>query len=173
MKLPSPSVLLSLALLLSVSNLLAGDPPAAAPADGEKSTPPFSDVADKALLAMKNRAEELKIHGVAVIAYSTGDQVAAWSSKMMVVGQMTNPPGPNKKGDNLLAIAYAKAAEMADTLKDSGNAGRPPLTGEFGWRGGKIAKAKGGFFIAAFSGGASEEDVKVSQAGLEAVEAGP
>jgi hypothetical protein len=118
---------------------------------------------------MKARAEELKIHGAAVIAFSTGDEVGAWSSKMMVVGQMTNAAKDNKKGDNLLAIAYSKAAEMAATLKDSGNAGRPVMTGEVGWHGGKIARTKSGYLIAAFSGGASEDDVKVSEAGLAAI----
>ena len=70
-------------------------------------------------------------------------------------------------GNNLLAIAYSKAAEMAETLKDSGNAGRPQITGETGWQGGLIKKGKTGYLIAAFSGGPSESDIKVSQAGLE------
>src|ERR1019366_6746469 len=72
-------------------------------------------------------------------------------------------------GANLLAIAYSKAAEMAETLKDSGNAGRPPMTGETGWQGGLIKRGKTGYLIAAFSGGPSESDLKVSQAGLEEV----
>jgi hypothetical protein len=51
-----------------------------------------------------------------------------------------------------LGIAYAKAAEMVDTLHDSGNAGRPPMTGEFGWSGGAILRSKDGYVLAAFSG---------------------
>jgi hypothetical protein len=172
MKHPLRSVLLWLLVSLTVASVQAGDPPATAPSDAAKPTVAFDQMADKALLAMQQRAEELKIHGVAVIAYSTGDTVAAWTSKMMVVGQMTNAPAAGKKGDNLLAIAYAKAAEMAETLKDSGSAGHPPMTGEFGWRGGKIARVKSGYLIAAFSGGASDEDVQVSQAGLDALGTG-
>jgi hypothetical protein len=56
---------------------------------------------------------------------------------------------------------------MADTLQNSGTAKRPPMTGEFGWQGGVMAKTKTGYAIVAFSGGKSEDDVQVSQAGLE------
>jgi uncharacterized protein GlcG (DUF336 family) len=40
------------------------------------------------------------------------------------------------------------------------------MTGEYGWQGGVIAKAKDGWAIAAFSGGKSEDDVEVSKAGV-------
>ena len=116
---------------------------------------------------MAKRAEELKIEGVAVVAYIEGDSTRSWSSKMVVVGAMKNPPTEKDRGANLLAIAYSKAAEMAGTFKESGNEGRPAMTGETGWQGGLIKKGKTGYLIAAFSGGPSESDVKVSQAGLE------
>jgi hypothetical protein len=80
---------------------------------------------------------------------------------------MKDAPTEKNQGANLLAIAYSKAAEMAETLKDSGSAGRPPMTGETGWQGGLIKKGKSGYLIAAFGGGPSESDLKVSQAGLE------
>lgn len=127
----------------------------------------FDAAADTALAAMSRRAQELNIHGVALVAFITGDATRSWSSKMVVVGAMTNPPKDKSKGDNLLAIAYCKAAEMAATLKDSGHAGRPPLTGENGWEGGLIQKGRNGYLLAAFSGGPSESDLKVSRAGLE------
>ncbi len=127
----------------------------------------FNEVADSALQAMAKRAEELKIKGVALVAYIEGEQTKGWSSKMLVVGSMKNAPSEKTKGSNLLGIAYSKAAEMAETLKDSGNAGRPPMTGETGWQGGLIRKCKSGYIIAAFSGGPSESDVKTSQAGLD------
>lgn len=127
----------------------------------------FAEVADAALAAMTRRAEELKIKGVAVVAYIEGDTTQSWSSKMTVVGSMRNAPTEKNRGANLLAIAYSKAAEMAETLKDSGQAGRPPMAGETGWQGGLIKRGKTGYLIAAFSGGPSEADVKVSQAGLE------
>ena len=127
----------------------------------------FDEVANAALLAMRQRAGELSISGVAVVAYFEGDSIQSWSSKMLVVGRMKDDPSATSKGSNLLAIAYSKAAEMADTLKDSGSQVRPPMTGEVGWTGGVILRGKTGYVIAAFSGGKSEDDVKVSQAGVE------
>ena len=146
-----------------------GTPPhrSAAPQKASTATQGFSVAADKALLAMVRRAEELRIKGVAVVAHIEGDSVVAWSSKMRVVGSIKNAPTDKDKGANLLGIAYCKAAEMAESLKDSGSAGRPPMTGEFGWPGGVIAKSKTGYLIAAFSGGPSEDDVRVSRTGLE------
>jgi len=148
-------------------------PAAAAPAPASAvSAAVFNETADKALLAMKKRAEELNIKGVAVVAYAEGDSVQSWSSKMLVVGAMKNAPSPDKKGDNLLGIAYSKAAEMADTLKDSGSGVRRPMTGEYGWKGGVVAKGKTGILIAAFSGGSSEDDARTSRAGLEVLSNG-
>ena len=132
----------------------------------------FETTADAALAAMTKRAAELKIHGAALVAFIEGENTQAWSSNMVVVGAMKNPPTEKDRGANLLAIAYAKAAEMADTLKDSGHAGRPPMTGETGWQGGLIRKVNGGYVIAAFSGGPSESDLKVSQTGLDLLAAG-
>jgi len=145
-------------------------PVARQPQSTDTATNAFDEVADKALRAMKQRADELKIKGVAVIAYAPGDQVHAWSSKMLVIGNLAIAPSPDNKGSNLLGIAYAKAAEMAATLKDSGSGVRPPLTGEFGWQGGVVSQGKTGILIAAFSGGPSEDDVRVSRAGLEVLQ---
>jgi hypothetical protein len=129
----------------------------------------FEDGANSALAAMKARAEELGIKGVAVIAYSEGETVTAWSSKMLVVGSLKTASSEKDPGSNLLAIVYSKAAEMADTLKASGSGVRKPMKGEFGWQGGLVRKGKTGYLIAAFSGGKSEDDVKVSEAGLDAL----
>jgi len=71
-------------------------------------------------------------------------------------------PKASANGNNLLGIAYAKSAEMADTLQNSGTAKRLPMTGEFGWQGGVIARTSTGYVIVAFSGGKSEDDVQVS-----------
>ena len=125
----------------------------------------FDGVARAALAAMKARANELHINGVAVVAFAPGQRVESWQSQMAVVGHMTDQK--SEKGNNLLGIAYAKAAEMAETLKDSGTAGRQPMTGEFGWQGGVVARTGRGIAIVAFSGGKSEDDVQVSKAGLE------
>lgn len=152
---PGRFLLLTALLALAPSSLSAEDKPAS-----------FDGPAGAALAAMKARAEELHISGVAVVAYAEGDSVASWSSRMLVVGSMTKAPSATDKGSNLLGIAYAKAAEMASTLKDSGSGVRPVMTGEFGWQGGVVARGKSGILIAAFSGGPSEGDVKVSKAGL-------
>jgi uncharacterized protein GlcG (DUF336 family) len=90
---------------------------------------------------------------------------------MVVVGRLTDPKA-SANGNNLLGIAYAKSAEMARTLKDSGTASGAPMTGEFGWQGGVVLKVKGGYVIVAFSGGKSEDDVQVSKAGLEVMKKG-
>lgn len=135
----------------------------------------FDAAAANGLVVMRKRAEELKIGGVAVLAYFEGEKATAWSSRMLIVGRMTDPQtgaaAGNEKGNNLLAIAYAKASEMAETLKNSGTAGRPPMTGEFGWEGGVIVRCGSGYLIAAFSGGQSADDVAVSRAGAAAVTA--
>ena len=127
----------------------------------------FDKGADKALAAMRKRAGELGIGGVAVVAWFEGESIRSWTSKMVVVGRYKDEPTANNKGSNLLAIAYSKASEMADTLKNSGSGVRPPLKGEYGYQGGLVKKGKTGYLIAAFSGGRSEDDVKVSQAGLD------
>ena len=127
----------------------------------------FDVTADAALAVMKKRAAELKITGVGVVAYAEGDTIQSWSSKMVVMGRMKEAPSTGNTGFNLLGVAYAKSAEMADTLQNSGSGTRPPMAGEVGWQGGAIAKAKTGYVIAAFSGGKSEEDFEVSKAGLE------
>lgn len=127
----------------------------------------FDALANKALAAMKQRAAELKIGGVAVVSYAPGDSVQGWTSKMAVMGRMKDEPSEIKKGNNLVGIAYAKSAEMAETLQNSGTAKRPPMTGEFGRQGGVIARTRTGYVIVAFSGGKSEDDVQVSQTGLD------
>ena len=130
----------------------------------------FDGLANQALAAMKKRAEALKIKGVAVVAYVPGTNANSWLSKMVVVGNLTShSSNTNDPGSNLLAIAYSKASEMADTLKPSGSGVRPPMKGEFGWQGGWIAPGKNGYLIAAFSGGRSSDDVQVSKAGVAAL----
>ncbi len=131
----------------------------------------FDALATAALDTMKAKAAELKIGGVAVVNYAPGETVQAWSSKMAVVGRMTDPPTATSKGNNLLAFAYTKSTEMARTLVNSGTSKDPILTGELGWQGGVVAQVKGGWVIVSFSGGKSADDVQVSQAGLAVMKA--
>ena len=160
-----------LAAVLLGSVTMAQDP--AAPVTGAAVDPAgavFDGLADQALAAMKERAEALKIKGVAVVAYVPGTNANSWLSKMVVVGNLTShSSNTNDPGSNLLAIAYSKASEMADTLKPSGSGVRPPMKGEFGWQGGWIVPGKNGYLIAAFSGGRSSDDVQVSKAGVAAL----
>ena len=159
--------LLVLGMLLATSlSVFAAADHAAKPAK-PVSAKKFDALANAALEAMKQRAAELKVTGVAVVSYAQGDTIQGWTSKMAVVGRMKDPQTATEKGNNLLGIAYAKSAEMADTLQNSGTAKRPPMTGEVGWQGGVMARTKTGYAIVAFSGGKSEDDVQVSQAGQE------
>lgn len=132
-------------------------------------TDSFNRTADRALEVMMQQANKQGIKGVALIAYFDGEEIQSWQSKMIVIGKRKDPPDAVSPGANLLAIAYAKAAEAADTLKPSGSAGRTLMTGEYGWSGSVIRKAKHGYWIAAFSGGKSEDDVNVSNRGLDAI----
>jgi hypothetical protein len=163
-RLLATAILIAMSLAIPQGTIRAASTPK--PANAKR----FDALATAALTAMKQRAAELKVTGVAVVAYAPGQTIQSWTSKMAVVGKMKDPPSATEKGNNLLGIAYAKAAEMADTIQDSGKAGRPPMTGEFGWQGGVVAHAKTGFVIVAFSGGKSEDDVQVSRAGLQVLE---
>ena len=127
----------------------------------------FDAASDAALAAMAEHAAKLKTTGVGVVAYFTGAPIEGWTSKMRVMGSYKALPTEKDKGYNLLAIAYSKAAEMADLLRDSGSGARAPYVGEFGWQGGVIAPARSGYVIAAFSGGKSEDDAAIARAGLQ------
>ena len=141
----------------------------ARPLLGADATGQFEARSDQALQAMQAKAGRLKIGGVAVLAYFDGPALHGWTSKMTVAGRDQDNPSAKDAGANLLAIAYAKSAEMALTLKDSGHAGRPLMTGETGWEGGVIREWNGGYLIGAFSGGKSEDDVQVALAGVAAI----
>jgi hypothetical protein len=163
--------LLAMGTLLALSVAAGTGNARAATAPKAVSAKKVDALTDAALAAMKSRAAELKITGVAMVAYAPGDSIQGWTSKMAVVGRMKDAPSATEKGNNLLGIAYAKAAEMAETLENSGTAKRPPMTGEFGWQGGVIARVRTGYLIVAFSGGKSEDDAEVSRAGLEVLKA--
>lgn len=126
--------------------------------DGEKL---FLKHADEALTAIEQGAGKLSIKGVAIVIFVPGDTTKTWISKMKIVGQM-------KKGtSNLLAVAYSKAAEMADTYQDSGSGIRPPMKGEFGYQGGVIKKVNGGYVYGVFSGGSPVQDKEAATSGAE------
>jgi len=95
------------------------------------------------------------------VVYVPGDSTRSWISKMKVVGLM-------KKGSsNLLGVASTKAAEMADTYQDSGSGIRPPLRGEYGYKGGVIKKVSSGYIMAVFSGGSPDQDKEAATNGAQ------
>ena len=124
----------------------------------------FIAQADKSLAVIEAAAHKLQIKGTAVVAFIPGEKTEMWISKMKVIGFFTN------KDSNTLGVAYTKAAEMADTFKDSGSGVRKPLTGEFGWQGGAIRKVEGGYILATFSGASGEQDYAVATEGLNWLE---
>ena len=120
----------------------------------------FIKHADECLAIIEKAAQKLAITGAAMIAFIPGDVSESWISKMKVIGRLANDDA------NFLAIAYAKASEMAVTHKDSGNGEREDITGEFGWQGGVIIKVDSGYIVGAFSGGTGQQDADVAKEGL-------
>ena len=124
----------------------------------------FVKYSNDALELMEKKARELSIIGVAIVGYIPGDKTITWVTRMKVVDVLTNTKS------NYLAVAYSKAAEMASTLQNSGiDKSRPILSGEFGYQGGLIRKIEGGYIIVVFSGGSSEQDLQVSEVGINAL----
>ncbi|MBK8502617.1 MAG: hypothetical protein IPL46_10590 [Saprospiraceae bacterium] len=116
---------------------------------------------EECLTIIEKAANKIPMTGVAVIAFIPGDATSTWISKMRVVGKLADDKV------NLLGIAYTKAAEMAVTLKNSGNPERKDMRGEYGYIGGVIKKVKGGYLVGSFSGGKGEDDVAAAKEGLD------
>jgi rhamnogalacturonyl hydrolase YesR len=119
--------------------------------------------ADRSLAVMVEAAAEMSVQGVAVVAFIPGNLNDSWVSKMKVAGALTNGSA------NFLAVAYSKAAEMADTHKNSGNRDGEPMHGEFGYQGGVVAKVEPGYIMAVFSGATGEQDTEIAKKGLVAL----
>jgi hypothetical protein len=117
-----------------------------------------SGVIDRILAGMTEMALDKNFKGVAVAAYLDRDKSLIAKSKDC--GKMFGPDW------NILGIAFEKIAEMCDTLKDSGSNVRPVYHGECGYRGGLIKAEEGGYYMVAFSGASTEEDLDVSRHGL-------
>jgi hypothetical protein len=121
----------------------------------------FIEQADQSLALIEQAAQKISIKGVAIVAFIPGEIAESWISKMKVVGNLTHDKS------NLLAIAYTKAAEMADTHLDSGSGVREIYSGELGYKGGLIKKVNSGYILAVFSGGSGEQDLEVAKIGLD------
>lgn len=120
----------------------------------------FLGQCDESLNIMALKAEEMGLKGVALVAFMVGKDKSTWISKMKVCGALKNNDA------NFLAIAYAKAGEMADTLQNSGTTNRIPLLGEFDFLGGLIEKTNSGYILVVFSGASGEEDTVIATVGL-------
>ena len=143
--------------------VMAGTASAQEPAPAER----FHSAAARALDAMVEEAGKRGMKGVAVVAFVPGEKTGEWSSRMRVVDGLV------QGNANVLAIAYCKLSEMADTLRDSGSQVRPPLHGELGYRGGAIRKTAEGWLLAAFSGGKDTDDLDVANVGLDLLQKRP
>jgi hypothetical protein len=120
----------------------------------------FLKYAEAALSEMEKAADGLGIVGVGIVAYVPGEETVGWISKMKVVKAIGDDEA------NFLAVAYTKASEMVTTHQDSGSEVRPPLRGEFAYKGGVIRKIRSGYIVAAFSGAHWKKDLKVAEAGV-------
>ncbi|WP_445735465.1 hypothetical protein [Mariniflexile sp.] len=121
----------------------------------------FIKHADDALTIMQKAAADMEVQGVAMVFYIPGESTQSWISKMKVAGMLTNEKA------NFLAIASSKAAEMAETFKNSGDKTREPKKGELGYIGGVIKKVGSGYLLATFSGATGQQDAEISTKGLE------
>ncbi len=135
----------------------------------------FQVVAGKMITEMEKHARKLGVKGVMVVA-SMDEAGLSWVSQMKAVETMKAiPENPAKEaypGTNFIAVAYSKAAEMADTKLNSGGNVRPPYQGEFGYQGGMIKKVQSGFILTVFSGATGEQDFEIAKAGMNAYQPG-
>ena len=85
-----------------------------------------------ALEAMKAKAMEMGIEGVAAASVLNSSNTVDWIGEMKVVGKYLDHEG----GFNLVAVAWSKCAEVMATLADSGNPNHQVMTGELNYTGG-------------------------------------
>ena len=157
MKMKTIQLLLAI-IIMTTSNNVTAQTMTKKQKEAEKT---FITNADEALQIMKQEALRMNIKGVALVCFIPGNETQSWISKMTVV------ESTGTETHNFIAIAYSKASEMAQTLQNSGNKVRPVKVGEFDYIGGAIKKIDSGYILATFSGASGEDDLAVSQKGLE------
>lgn len=118
---------------------------------------------ENALEAMKAKALEMKIQGVAAAAVLNRGEESDWIGEMKVV----ETPNNFTNGWNLVAIAWSKCGEVIATKADSGNPEHRKILGELGFDGGAWCEYNGVQMAFAFSGARSQEDYAVAKYGIE------
>lgn len=133
------------------------------------------DSIEAALNEMAAKAKELGVTGVAVVgARRVNDDINNTDITFYtrVYGRIGRKPdrgiSPDDTGASYLALALAKAAQVARIASDSGVA--VFRKGEVRYRGGVIRYMGNHFGIAAFSGGDEDQDVIIATAGVEMLE---
>lgn len=131
-------------------------------------------IVNAVLDAMEKKAKQLGVTGVAVYMDARVTNGNTMHPHVRVVERLERPAqpedrGPDDTGTNYFGVVMTKVGEMLSTMKDSGQADRPPRKGEFGWPGGLIFVDEGGSRYFAFSGGTGEEDVWIAEMGAAAV----
>ena len=132
----------------------------------------FDIIAKIMTRAMEQHARKLGVSGVIVVTHLAPDGMS-WKSVMKAVEKIkvtadNKEKNPKYPGYNFIGIAYSKAAEMADTLQNSGTKTRPSYQGEFGYGGGLIAQSQAGSILSVFSGSTEELDTEIAQIGIDA-----
>lgn len=151
-------LLLVIIIIITVSNNATAQTMTKEQKKAEKT---FIAHADEALQIMKQEALRTKIKGVGLVYFIPGNETQSWISKMIVAGATGNG------GYNFIAIANSKAGEMAETLQNSGSKVRKVKVGEFDFKGGLIKKTDFGYLLVTFSGASEEQDLAVSQKGMD------
>ena len=93
----------------------------------------FDRASGKILDEMCRVADDNNMQGAAVLAFIPSIPAKSWRSRAQAATSFITGGK-----SNVLAIAYAKAAQMADTLRNSGDLVRPRLRGEYNYQGGAL-----------------------------------
>ena len=131
---------------------------------------------DFALTAMKRKAEELGVKGVANVLIIEDGQTDI-RPVFRPCGRIERDPDPSRDkpdqkdtGTNYLSVVWTKNAEVISTLQpESGKGIREPKFGEFGLRGCLRTRTMTAYIQTSFSGGTEDQDTEIALAGMKAL----
>ena len=124
---------------------------------------------DTAFIAMGQEVKKQDIKGVGIVAYLEDESTCDWELMIHVFGEVEKPTEGDNLGWNLIGMACSKAAESISSKNPSGDKNRAFLHGEVGFKGAEVRKVGNGYVVAAFGGGADEQDYEVGKAGVKAM----